>query len=98
MSIEELAQIAKALSDTNRLNIIKMLTKSRLCACELLEELEVTQPTLSHHMKILCECGLVFAFKEGKWQHYDINCERFKEFKESINAISCLKCECKERS
>ena len=70
-----------------------MLTKGRLCACELLERLEVTQPTLSHHMKILCECGLVLAFKEGKWQHYDINCERFKEFKESINAISCLNCE-----
>ena len=35
--------------------------------------LHITQPTLSHHMKILCECGLVNARKEGKWQHYSLN-------------------------
>ena len=92
MSIEELAQIAKALSDTNRLNIIKMLTKGRLCACELLASLEVTQPTLSHHMKILVECGLVNDRREGKWHHYSLNCDTLTEYKAFIDSLTCEKC------
>ena len=55
----------------------------------LLEELQVTQPTLSHHMKVLSDCGLVSSYKDGKWQHYSINCEKFKEYKDYITAITC---------
>ena len=57
----------------------------------LLEELKVTQPTLSHHMKVLSDCGLVSSRKDGKWQHYSISCERFAEYKEYIGAITCYK-------
>ena len=98
MEYKETAIMFKAFCDENRLQILELLRDGERCACRILDEMQITQPTLSHHMKILCECGLVFAFKEGKWQHYDINCERFKEFKESINAISCLNCEHKERN
>ncbi|HCC00623.1 MAG TPA: transcriptional regulator [Ruminococcaceae bacterium] len=63
----------KALSDANRLMILDMLSCGELCACEILEKLEITQPTLSHHMKILCACGLVLCKKEGKNNFYRLN-------------------------
>ena len=89
MTREEVSEISKALSDTNRLKIIEMLVEGEKCGCRLLEELKVTQPTLSHHMKVLGECGLVFSHKDGKWQQYSINCTRFKEFKNYISSLSC---------
>ena len=63
----------KALADKNRLMIMNMLTGGELCACKILEKFNITQPTLSHHMKILCDCGLVNASKEGKWMYYSIS-------------------------
>ena len=89
MTREEVAGICKAMSDSNRLRIIEMLTQGEKCGCDLLEELQVTQPTLSHHMKVLGNCGLVTSYKDGKWQHYSINCERFREFKDYIAAVTC---------
>ena len=89
MTREEVSLICKAMSDANRLRIIEMLTSGEKCGCDLLDELQVTQPTLSHHMKVLADCGLVSSYKEGKWQHYSINCTRFSEFKDFLNAISC---------
>lgn len=86
---EEVAVICKAMSDANRMRIIEMLTRGEKCGCELLDELQVTQPTLSHHMKVLSDCGLVSSYKDGKWHHYSINCEKFKEFKNYIAAITC---------
>ena len=89
MTREEVANICKAMSDSNRLRIIEMLTQGEKCGCNLLEELQVTQPTLSHHMKVLSDCGLVSSYKDGKWQHYSINCTRFREFKNYISSLSC---------
>ena len=67
--------VFKALSDENRIRILKMLHSGEKCACKLLEELNISQPTLSHHMKILCDAGIVVGRKEGKWTHYSICCE-----------------------
>lgn len=89
MTREDVAKICKAMSDANRLKVIEMLTQGEKCGCDLLEELQVTQPTLSHHMKILSDCGLICSYKEGKWQHYSINCEKFKEYKNYISSITC---------
>lgn len=94
MTKNQVVSISKALSDTNRLRIIEMLTEGEKCGCHILEELQVSQPTLSHHMKVLLDCGLVSSYKDGKWQHYSINCEAFKEFKAYITSIVC--CEEKE--
>jgi len=91
MTRDDVTLICKAMSDSNRLRVIEMLTTGEKCGCELLEALQVTQPTLSHHMKVLADCGLVSSYKEGKWQHYSINCERFMEFKAYLNAISCCR-------
>ena len=92
MTREELAAICKAMSDPNRLRIIEMLTQGEKCGCRLLEELQVTQPTLSHHMKVLSDCGLVSSRKNGRWHHYSINCSTFKEFKKYIGSITCCHC------
>ena len=62
----------KALADENRIRILKMLRSGEKCACKLLEELQISQSTLSHHMKILCDSGIVTGRKEGKWMHYSI--------------------------
>ncbi len=67
------SKVFKALSDPNRLKIIDILSCGERCACEILENFNFTQPTLSHHMKILIECDLVTARKEGTWNHYTLN-------------------------
>lgn len=69
------AIIYKAFCDENRIRILKLLRTGEKCGCRLLEELNVTQPTLSHHMKILCDSGIVIGRKEGKWTHYSISPE-----------------------
>ena len=89
MTREEISAICKAMSDINRLRIIEMLIQGEKCGCNLLDELQVTQPTLSHHMKVLSDCGLVISKKDGKWQHYSINRNNFKEYNEYITSITC---------
>jgi ArsR family transcriptional regulator len=69
------AKIFKAFCDENRLTILELLSTGEKCACVLLEKLTVGQPTLSHHMKILVESGIVIARKEGKWTHYSISAD-----------------------
>jgi len=69
----ENARVFKAFCDENRLIILEMLQSGEKCACVLLERLDITQPTLSHHMKILVESGIVTSRKEGKWTHYSIS-------------------------
>ena len=66
------ARIFKAIGDENRLHILALLRNGERCACKLLEDLEISQSTLSHHMKLLCEAGLVIGRKEGKWVYYSI--------------------------
>lgn len=67
------AIVFKAFCDSNRLTILELLQSGELCACHILEDLHISQPTLSHHMKILCESGLVQGRKEGKWMYYTLD-------------------------
>ena len=67
------AKVFKALCDPNRLAILELLRSGEKCACVLLDDLHITQSTLSHHMKILCDAGIVNGRKEGKWVHYSID-------------------------
>ena len=73
VSYEENANIMKALSDWNRVRIIDILSCGERCACDILKDFDFTQPTLSHHMKVLVDCGLVEYREEGLWRHYSIN-------------------------
>ncbi|HPJ02753.1 MAG TPA: metalloregulator ArsR/SmtB family transcription factor [Candidatus Limiplasma sp.] len=65
----------KAFCDENRLKIIELLQGGEKCACELIEDLDMGQSTLSYHMKILTESGIVINRQEGKWAHYRISAE-----------------------
>ena len=67
------AMVFKAFCDENRLMILEMLQSGEKCACVLLEKLSITQPTLSHHMKILCDSGVITPRKEAKWTYYSIS-------------------------
>jgi ArsR family transcriptional regulator len=67
------ARFMKALADETRVKIFTMLSRGELCACHILEEFQITQPTLSYHMKILTESGLVLARKDGVWMKYTLN-------------------------
>ncbi|WP_294466963.1 metalloregulator ArsR/SmtB family transcription factor [uncultured Anaerofustis sp.] len=81
----------KALSDENRLTILHSLKNSEKCACKLLDELNISQSTLSHHMKILCDAGLVIFRKEGKWMHYRINEDGVKNIIDFLGNICFFK-------
>ncbi|ARC85038.1 bacterial regulatory, arsR family protein [Clostridium argentinense CDC 2741] len=73
LNYEENSKIIKAVSDPNRLKIIDILSCGEKCACDILEYFNFTQPTLSHHMKVLIDCGLVDSRKEGIWNYYSLN-------------------------
>ncbi len=88
---EKTAKIFKALGDPNRIAILKMLQSGEKCACKLLEELNIGQSTLSHHMKILCDAEIVKGRKEGKWTHYSFNDEGIGKAKDILNDITLYK-------
>ena len=92
MQAMDVALICRALGDANRLEIVRMLSDGEKCGCKLLERFEITQPTLSHHMRILVECRLVNDRKEGKWHHYSLNCETLTAFKAFIEGLRCKGC------
>ena len=85
------ALLFKALSDPNRLMIMDMLSCGELCACVILEKFKITQPTLSHHMKNLCDCGLVVGRKEGKWIYYSLNEEVVQSFRAFLEEVTSSK-------
>ena len=85
----------KALADENRLAILLALQQGEKCGCVLLEELNISQPTLSHHMKLLCDSGLVTARQEGKWMHYSICPEGVRAFRDMIGTYARCDCETK---
>lgn len=78
MKEKDIAVIFKAFCDENRIRILQLLLDGEKCACKLLEALNITQPTLSHHMKILCDSGIVSGRKDGKWMHYSLSDEGIK--------------------
>jgi len=82
------ALLFKALSDETRLRIIDMLSCGELCACDILKYFNFTQPTLSYHMKILSECGIVNANRIGAWMHYTLNGNITKQISEYWNELS----------
>lgn len=86
MSIDyvQYSKIFKVFSDPKRLKIVDMLSNGELCACKIQEEFNITQPTLSHDMKLLCDVGVVTAQKEGKWIHYSLNLEKMNEIYKMI--------------
>lgn len=99
----EYAKIFRVLSDPKRLQIVDMLSEGELCACKIQEAFDITQPTLSHDMKLLCDAGLVISRKVGKWMHYSIDLEKMNDVYKTFGRIMVPKafkgmvdCECKK--
>ena len=69
---ERMAQIAKALADPVRLQLVDVLRKhaGKVCVCELVPLFDLSQPTVSHHLKVLREAGLVASERRGLWAYY----------------------------
>ena len=90
MKYENQANVFKALCDPNRLLIIEILQSGEKCACKLLEDLNISQSTLSHHMKILCEAGFVDSNRQGKWMHYTILGVGFENAKKILDELELI--------
>lgn len=93
-SHEKYVQAAKALSDETRLKIIDMLSCGEMCACDILENFSISQSTLSYHMKILTESGLVNGVRDGAWMRYTLNKEKTNDVLEFFTYIMNEKEDC----
>ena len=89
MTYKKDAKLFKALSDENRLQILCQLSRTEKCACVLLDALKISQPTLSHHMRILADAGLVVGRKEGKWMHYSLSKDARGRVQELLHKYLC---------
>jgi len=81
-------RVFKAFSDERRLKILELLTQGEQCACVLLENLDISQPTLSYHMKILCQSGIVKERAVGPWKYYAINADGCAYAQKLLQALS----------
>ena len=66
----EYVRLFKALADETRLKIVDLLSGGEMCGCQLLDHFNITQPTLSYHMRILCASGIVKGRRDGAWMYY----------------------------
>lgn len=81
------AKMLKAISDAKRLRIVDMLSCGDLCACKILEEFHITQPTLSHDMRVLIEAGIVKDRREGKNIYYSLNKENLNKLVKTMTEM-----------
>lgn len=87
----DLARRLKALSDPTRLQLVQLVAAhpgGRACICDLTEPLGVTQPTVSHHMKLLVESGVVTREQQGKWAYYAIQPEALDDLGRQLARLS----------
>jgi len=80
-AVKGLLNIFKALSDETRLRILKLLENSELCVCDIIAALDMIQPKVSFHLRILKEAGLIKDRKQGRWIHYRLDeSDMFRRF------------------
>ena len=85
------AKVFMALCDARRQRILALLHSGEKCACVLIDEMDMPQSSLSYHMKILCDSGIVTSREEGKWTHYQISrpgSEKAVELLKEITAVT----------
>jgi ArsR family transcriptional regulator len=78
--MREMVKVFKALSDTNRIRILKMLESRPLCVCEITEVLGLATSTVSKHLSILHDARYIVADKEGKWVNYSLNRDQDSDY------------------
>lgn len=72
-TLQDLAILGKAMGDETRLTILRMLLDGEMCVCEIMARLPLSQPAVSHHLKILRQAGLVVDRRESRWIYYDLD-------------------------
>jgi ArsR family transcriptional regulator len=82
---EKKSKVFKALADENRLRILSLLAAREMCVCEVMVALDLTQPTASHHLRILENVGLVKDKKKGKWVFYRVSNQELVENVRKLN-------------
>lgn len=85
------ASVFAHLSDSTRVRILTMLTVKELCVCEMADMLNMSQPAVSHHLRILRECGIVKYKKQGKKASYYLNASGKGEVIKNLLEVMCLK-------
>lgn len=93
-SYQELSKVLKALSDPKRLEIVDMLSCGELCACNIQAHFNITQPTLSHDLKVLYEANLLNVRSEGKWKYYSLNIEYLNKYQIQLSNLFLEKKNC----
>lgn len=83
----EYIRVFRAFTDENRVRVLELLCEGEQCACILLDDLKISQPTLSHHMKILCDSGIVQNRRVGKWTYYSINMDGCEYASRLLNTV-----------
>jgi ArsR family transcriptional regulator, arsenate/arsenite/antimonite-responsive transcriptional repressor len=84
---DELATAFKALADPGRLRLLSFIAaqpESEACVCHLIEPMELSQPTVSHHLKVLHEAGLLDRDKRGQWVYYKVNRARLETLRAAL--------------
>ena len=84
----EYLRVFRAFSDESRIRVLELLCEGEQCACILLDDMKISQSTLSHHMKILCVSGIVKSRREGKWNYYSIDENGCKYAKRLLDAVA----------
>ena len=91
------ALIFKAFCDENRIRILNLLRGGEKCACRLLAEMRIGPPTLSRHMQLLCDSGIVVGRKEGKGMHYRLSPEGVQIAKDYLTGLTAADAACESK-
>lgn len=86
--MKQLAQLFKALGDETRLEVVRMLAGKELCVCDILDAFNISQPAISHHLRVLKQAGLLQDTREGKWVFYRLNPEVFATVEQYLGVIN----------
>lgn len=85
--IQKYTKFFKALGEPTRLKILKLLAEREMCVCELMDVLEMNQPRISQHLKVLKEAGTVKERKQAQWSYYSLCCDDFHDFIQAFVAF-----------
>lgn len=91
--MEKYAQYFKVFSDPVRLEVIKLLIKGESCSCTMIDQLPISQPTLSYHLKQIAQAGLATSHREGNWIKYHIDKEKIEEMMLFLKSLTDIKTE-----
>ncbi len=78
--MKELVKVFKAVADPNRIRILKMLQQKKMCVCELAAALGITQPSVSRHLAMMKDAGLVRDERDGQWINYELCGENINQY------------------